>query len=131
MRTLLSVFAAMLAMTLVMQIATAEDAPDAGTSQRVTGILVDNACGAGMMKKDDPEAAAAKHTRACAMKEACEKSGYAVISGDKLLKLDDNGNKLAKDFLAQTELKKNLRVSVQGIVKGDEIAVSSLDAAPQ
>lgn len=130
---LLSVFAAMLAFTFVMQFTTAkaaDDADDAGASQKVTGILIDNACGSKMMEKDDPEAAAVKHTRACAMKKSCEESGYAVISGKELLKLDDNGNRLAKDFLAKSEKEDDLRVTVEGTVDGDKIAVTSLEAAP-
>jgi hypothetical protein len=126
----LSVFAAMLALAFVMQFTTARAADEGGTSQKVTGILIDNACGSGMVKKDDPEAAAAKHSRSCAMKKSCEKSGYAVISGKKLLKFDDNGNKLAKDFLANSDKDNDLRVTVEGTVDGNKIAVTSLKAAP-
>lgn len=125
-----AIFAAMLAVTFIIQFATAAPAADAGTSQKVTGILIDNVCGAGMMKKDDPEAAATKHTRACAMKKSCEESGYAVISGKKLLKFDENGNKLAKNFLAKIDKENDLRVMVEGKVNGDEIAVTSLETAP-
>ena len=67
-----------------------------------------------MMTKDDPEKAAADHPKSCELKDACEKSGYAVISGKEMIKFDDNGNKLAKDFLAKTTKEDNLRVKVTG-----------------
>jgi hypothetical protein len=129
MRKALGVFAAMLAFTLVIQFAMAQDAKDAGASQTVTGVLIDQACGAGMMKKADPEAAAAEHPKSCATKDSCEKSGYAVISGKKMLKFDDNGNKLAKDFLAKTDKEKDLRVTVEGTETDGQIAVTSLKPA--
>lgn len=102
------------------------DKSAAGTS--VSGVLIDQACGAKMLKKDDPEKAAAGHPKSCATKEACEKSGYAVITGKKMLKFDANGDKLAKDFLAKTDKKDDLRVTVHGTEKGDEIEVTSITA---
>jgi hypothetical protein len=101
-----------------------------GTAQQATtGILIDQACGAKMMAKDDPETAAAAHTKACATADACAASGYAVISGKEMLKFDDTGNQLAKDFLAKTDKTDDLRVTVQGTRNGDQIAVTSLTAA--
>jgi hypothetical protein len=97
----------------------------------VTGVLIDQACGAKMMKKDNPEKAAAGHPKSCATKESCEKSGYAVISGKRMLKFDDSGNKLAKDFLAKTDKEKDLRVTVHGTESGDEIHVTSVTPAEE
>jgi hypothetical protein len=63
------------------------------------------------------------------MKEGCADSGYAVISGKKMYKFDDNGNKLAKDYLAKSDNK--TEVSVEGNVKEDgTIAVTDIKAAP-
>ena len=98
-------------------------------AEGISGILIDNACGAGQLKKDDPEAAAAKHAKAGCLKEGCAKSGYAVISGKKLYKFDDNGNKLAKEYLEKDDT--TTKVSVEGKVNADEgtIAVTAIKAA--
>ena len=93
----------------------------------VTGVLIDQMCGAKMMSKEDPQAAAAKHAKSCAMKESCASSGFAVISGKKMYKLDENGAKLAKDYLAKDENK--TLVTVNGDVKEDMIEVSSITPA--
>ncbi len=100
----------------------------AGQQATISGVVIDQACGAKMMTKDDPEKAAADHPKSCATKEACEKSGYAVISGKEMIKFDDNGNKLAKDFLAKTDKADNLRVKVTGTRDGDHIAVTAITA---
>ncbi len=128
MRNILTVLAAAAILGLCGQLVAAEAAAPATPAQSVSGVLVDQACAAGMMKTDAPEAAAKKHTKACAIKEACEQSGYAVISGKKLLKFDANGNKLAKAFLAKTDKASDIEVVVKGVEKGDEIAVTSIDA---
>jgi hypothetical protein len=95
----------------------------------VTGVLIDQACGEKQMSKPDPQAAAAKHPKSCCMKEACAESGYAVISGKKMYKFDDNGNKLAKEYLAKSDSKTD--VSVEGTVKDDgTMAVTAINAAP-
>jgi hypothetical protein len=41
-------------------------AADDAKTEKVTGVLIDQACGGKQMSKDDPEAAAAKHPAACA-----------------------------------------------------------------
>jgi len=102
---------------------------DNNAQQSTTGILIDQACGAKMLAKDDPEKAAAAHTKACATADACAASGYAVISGKEMIKFDDNGNRLAKDFLQKTDKADDLRVTVEGTRDGDKIAVTSLVAA--
>src|SRR5262245_61068823 len=58
----------------------------------VSGVLIDAKCGAG---KD--EEAAAKHDAACALK--CAGSGLGVTKGDKWIKFDEKGQKLAKEYL--------------------------------
>ncbi|MGD1275734.1 MAG: hypothetical protein ABR964_00750 [Tepidisphaeraceae bacterium] len=130
MRTLLCALMAMLAVGLVAKFTVADEQKDAAAKQSITGILIDQHCGEMMMSKDDPEAAAADHPKSCCTAEACAASGYSVISGKQMLKFDDNGNKLAKDFLAKTDMEKNLRVTVEGTVTDDKIAVTSLTAAP-
>jgi hypothetical protein len=103
-------------------------ADDAKTTT-ITGVLIDNACGAKMMAKDDPQAAAAEHPKSCAMKDACAASGYAVISGKRMLKFDENGNKLAKEYLAKDDA--TTAVSVEGTEQADgTLAVTAINAAP-
>jgi len=97
-----------------------DDAKDKG--EKVTGILIDNACGA----KQKDEQAAAKHPLACAKKESCAESGYQVVAGSKHLKLDDHGNQLAKDYLAKAE---NTHVVINGTVDGDTLKATSIAAA--
>ena len=46
-----------------------------------------------------------------------------------MIKLDDNGNKLAKEFLQKTDKTNDLRVTVEGTRDGDKMAVTSLVAA--
>ena len=128
MRIFLASLAAACILSLGLVVSLADDTKE---SPRVTGVLIDQACGAKMMDKDDPEKAAAEHPRACAMKEACEKSGYAVISGKTMWKLDAKGNTLAKEFLAKSTKDADIRVLVEGAKKGDEIAVEGIVAAPE
>jgi hypothetical protein len=101
-------------------------APPVAGETTVSGVLIDQACGANMLKETDPEKAASNHPKSCATKDACAASGYAVITGSDMIKFDQNGNMLAKDFLAKTDKVDNLRVKVQGTRTGDSIAVTSI-----
>jgi hypothetical protein len=82
--------------------------------------LVDTHCG----EKVKSEADADKHDRSCML--MCEKNGYAVYKDGKLLKLDAKGNELAAAALKASKKKDHLRVTVDGEVKGDTLAVTSL-----
>ena len=82
--------------------------------------LVDTQCGA----KFKTEADADKHDKACMLK--CAKNGYAVMKDGKLWKLDAKGNELAAAALKTTAKKDHFRVTVDGEVKGDTLAVTSL-----
>ena len=62
----------------------------AGEDHAMTGVLIDNACGA----KATDEAAATKHPMKCSLKDACAASGYQLVVGDKHYKLDDKGNEV-------------------------------------
>ena len=97
----------------------------ASAADEVKGVLIDQKCGKGQMSKDDPEKAAAGHSKDCAMKDSCAASGYAVISGKKMWKLDDKGAQLAKDYLKDHD---STKVVVKGTEKGDTIAVESIAA---
>ncbi len=87
---------------------------------KVTGLLVDAMCA----KADEAEVK--EHSTSCALMEACVKSGFAVVSKDKVYKFDDNGNKLALDVLKNTKAKKGVAVEVAGTVEGDVIRVEKL-----
>jgi len=91
-------------------------------AEKVSGILIDNSCGA----KQKDEQAAAKHPKACTLKEACAASGYQVVAGSKHLKLDDKGNELAKEYLAKAE---NTHVVITGTVDGETLKATSIAAA--
>jgi hypothetical protein len=109
--------------------AVTEEKNDGGQKDSFTGVLIDQACGSKMTEKDNPEEAAAAHTKSCAMKDACQKSGYGLISGKVLLRFDENGNKLAKDYLQSAQEDNNLRVTVMGERQGDSIKVTSIKKA--
>lgn len=92
------------------------------------GYIVDVMCAATMVQQDDPQAAAAKHPKACAMKEACAASGYGLMSEGKFLKFDDSGNKLAKEYLAKDD--NTPQVQVMGTKNDDgTLAVTAINAA--
>jgi hypothetical protein len=89
---------------------------------KLTGYVIDNMC-AGMHGTEDE---AKEHSTSCALMPNCEKSGYAVISGDKTYKLDDNGNKLAEHALKSTHTRRGLKVEVEGTLDGDTLHAEKL-----
>jgi hypothetical protein len=89
---------------------------------KVTGYVIDNMC-AGMHATEDE---AKEHSTSCALMPKCEKSGYAVVSGDKSYKLDDNGNKLAEQVLKTTHTRKGLKVEVEGTLDGETLHAEKL-----
>jgi len=76
----------------------------------VKGVLIDQMCAAKMMDKDDPQAAAEEHKKACC--EKCAKDGgLAIISGKKMYKLDDASKEKALKYLEKHD---NMNVVVSG-----------------
>lgn len=98
-------------------------ADDKAKGEKITGVLIDNACGS---KQKDQESAA-KHPKSCSLKEGCAKSGFQVVSGEKHLKLDEKGNELAKKYLEVEE--NGVEVVVMGTVKDDMLTVTSIEPA--
>ncbi|HZF39862.1 MAG TPA: hypothetical protein VE715_13630 [Blastocatellia bacterium] len=95
---------------------------------KLTGYVVDVKCAA-EHAKDRPEGAmkfAAEHTRECALKEECVKSGYGVYADGKWYPFDTKGNELAKALLEKTRKKDHVKVSVTGIKRGGKILVQQL-----
>ena len=91
-------------------------------SVKVTGYVIDNMCAGAHAAEGE----AKEHTTSCALMPRCEKSGYAVVAGDKSYKLDDNGNKLAVGVLKNTHTKKGLKVEVEGTIEGDTLHADKL-----
>src|SRR5215210_6252975 len=94
-------------------------------SVKVTGYVIDNMCAGGMHGSEED---AQKHPNACSLMPACEKSGFAVVAGDKTYKLDEQGNKLAAEALKAAKTKKGLKVEVEGTVEGDTLHAATLAA---
>ena len=92
---------------------------------KVTGYVIDNMC-AGMHGTEEE---AQKHPNGCALMENCQKSGFAVIAGEKTYKLDAEGNKLAAEALNAAKTKKGLKVDVEGTLEGDTLHVAKLAEA--
>ena len=98
----------------------AEDKKDEG----VKGVLIDKKCGAG---KD--EKGAAGHPASCALK--CADTGLGVVKGDKWIKFDEKGQKLAKEYLEKHKDDKDAtKVHVAGKLnkEGDTIEVTAIHA---
>jgi hypothetical protein len=89
---------------------------------KVTGYVIDNMC-AGMHGSEDE---AKEHSTHCALMERCEKSGFAVVSGDKSYKLDADSNKLVAQLLHSTKTKHGLKVEVEGTLEGDTLHADKL-----
>jgi hypothetical protein len=100
----------------------ADDAAKDKKDEGVAGILIDKKCGAG---KDEKGAAA--HPASCALK--CADSGLGVVKGDKWIKFDDKGQKLAKEYLEKhKDDKEATKVHVAGKLnkEGDAIEVTAV-----
>ena len=91
-------------------------------SMKVTGYVIDNACAGAHAAEDE----AKEHTTSCALMPRCEKSGYAVVAGDKSYKLDAQGNKLAADVLRHTHTRRGVKVEVEGTLEGDTLHADKL-----
>jgi len=69
---------------------------------------------------------ASAHTASCAKKESCAKSGYAIISGKTMYKLDKESAEKATAYLKDSNATK---VTVEGTKDGDMLKVTSIKAA--
>lgn len=71
------------------------------------------------------------HTKECALKPECQKSGYGVYTADnKFLKFDEEGNRKALAAIKASTKLDDLEVEVTGEVKDDKIKVSTLKLLP-
>lgn len=117
-----SLVAAVVALAAVFALAQGEK-----KTVKVSGYIIDNMCS----EMHGSEAEAKNHPNACALMEACEKSGFAVVSGDTKYKLDDAGNKLAAEALKGAKQKKGLKVDVEGTLEGDTLHADKLAVAKE
>jgi VCBS repeat-containing protein len=126
---MLATIAAM-ALLFAVRLSLAEDSKKEPEKITTTGVLTCQHCGKGFMKKDDPEKAAAGHSKSCATSGSCAKSGYAVIHGNSWWQFDSDSNKLAKDYLSKKE--STLKVTVVGTPNADKtLHVTSINPATQ
>ena len=94
-------------------------------AESVEGYLIDKMCSA-KVAAEGVDAAKA-HTKDCALMPNCKSSGYGVVTPDgKFLKFDEDGNEMAVKILGVTSRKDNIKVTVNGSIKGDSIAVIAI-----
>lgn len=87
-----------------------------------SGTLLDKMCSA---SASNP-AKVAKHSKECALMESCIPGGYGIVIDGKFLKFDDNGDKLASQWLAKTDKERDLKIEVTGTLEGDVLKVETL-----
>lgn len=97
-----------------------------GESKKLSGHLVDKACSARVSKSENPQQAASKHTRKCALMENCKASCYGLYADGKFYELDEKGCELAKVALEKSAKESGAVFEVVGKVDGSKIAVTSL-----
>src|SRR5450759_3434740 len=97
-------------------------------SHSMAGYLVDKMCGEKMVmvnvKKSD--AKAARHTKDCALEEACSAEGYGLVAGGKFYKFDISGDIKAKEYLKATQKENNIKVEVTGTMNDEKLIVESI-----
>jgi hypothetical protein len=96
----------------------------AAQDQPLKGTLMDVACSS----HHATEAGyTEKHDKKCLLMDACVKSGYSVVTADKkVLKFDAKGNDMALALIKSTDHDKDWKVTVNGKVTGDTIAVTDI-----
>lgn len=94
----------------------------------MTGYLIDKMCGVKMAKLDAEKAEqkGMKHSKDCALEDACKESGFGILSQGKFTKFDENGDKMAADYLNNSKKEKEFLVDVRGSMDGDLMKVESI-----
>jgi hypothetical protein len=89
------------------------------------GVIADWNCTPDMVR--DGRAKVLRQKRNCSMMKNYNREAYGVITVDKkYYRLDDHGSKLARQLLANTPDKDNLKVIVTGDIDGDTIKVTNM-----
>jgi hypothetical protein len=107
-----------LSVTLVAQVPTG--------AVTLRGYVVDARCGAAMAGKPTGAVRAARHTKACALDEACAAAGYGVFAEGKWVKFDARGDVLAKAAIRASKKERGHYCEVRGSMRGEQFAVVSL-----
>ena len=97
-------------------------------SHSMTGYLVDKTCGIHMIMADIKKSndKAARHTKGCALEEACSAEGYGLVTGGKFYKFDAAGDIKAKQYLKATKKEDNIKVEVIGTMNDEQLVVESI-----
>lgn len=97
----------------------------AAQGQPMKGTLMDIACSS----HHATEAGYTEsHDKKCLLMESCVKSGYSLVTADKkVIKFDAKGNELALALIKKENHDKDWKVSVDGTVTGDTMAVSAIN----
>jgi hypothetical protein len=94
---------------------------------KLHGYVVDQMCAKGMAKKGNAMAKAAKHTKECALEEACASSGFGLFYDDGTwVKFDEKGDKLALAMFEKSKKGNDFMADVVGEVKDGKMTVASL-----
>ncbi|MBV9762939.1 MAG: hypothetical protein JO340_20430 [Acidobacteriaceae bacterium] len=89
------------------------------------GVIADWNCTQDMVRNGRSKVL--KQNRNCSLVKNYNRGAYGLITMDKkFYRLDDNGNKLARELLANTPDKDNLKVIVSGDIDGDTIKVINM-----
>jgi hypothetical protein len=96
----------------------------AAQGQPLKGTLMDNMCSSHHAAESGYTES---HDKECLLMDACVKSGYSLVTADKkVLKFDAKGNDLALALIKKTSRDKDWKVTVDGKVSGDMIAVTGI-----
>ena len=97
-------------------------------SYSTIGYLVDRMCGEKMVMADikKSDAKAARHTKECALDDACSAEGYGLVSGGKFYTFDVSGNIKAKEYFKATQKENNIKVEVIGTINEKKLTVESI-----
>jgi hypothetical protein len=91
----------------------------------IQGVITDWNCTERMVR--DGRANVLRQDRSCSLAKNSDRSAYGLITDDKkFYKLDDAGNKQARELLNNSHDKNNLRVIARGELEGNTIKVDTM-----
>jgi hypothetical protein len=100
-------------------------ASDSPPRQTTRGTLVDLTCATD--PKKDLARLRKEHTRRCLLMPVCAESGYALLTeSNEVLRFDVKGNELARKLIEKHSHTQNWQVSVEGVVRADQVAVERI-----
>ena len=94
----------------------------ASQTVKLNGYLIDNMCAGHHAEDEDIGESVKTHAVGCALMPSCTESGFALVVGKKLYKLDAEGNKQALAILkAANKKQKGMQVEVEGTLDGSTL----------